>query len=588
MKGGMHFYRGSGAGAAKYFEEGHGRAEAYYTEGHQAVVEVGTWRDGERLGSSVLEGRGALAAWVEGRDPTTGEVKGVVRPGGPEREPLRFVEVVVNNPKSLSVLATQDPVVSAALERTMARQADEICRYFSQVAVTRVGRRGHQVELGGLEVEAARVTHLTSREGDPHRHVHLMLNARVKAPDGAWRSLHSVALRQHIGAVNALGHRVLMTDKSLRDALALRGYTLGLDGEVDQAQEAVRLMSKRAALVEAAQAGLEAAWRAAHPGEEPSKRVMHGWHHQAWEQSRRPKAKVQEGPAELAERVRLELAAAGFDFTPHHRDRAKPLARPAAPSVAQVERDQVAAEVVAALSAARSAWSGAELTAATEKALVSTGVVGEPQAVAELAEDLRARAEERCTSLLESQRVPSAISRHLTSPAVIDADLALNLALAGLASSDGPRDLGAGRAAQQAGLDAGQSEAAAAVAGQAGLEVVIGPAGTGKTAMLAAAKAALDDQGRDLVVLAPTRKAAQVAAEELGARPARWPRSCTTTAGAGTTSGAIPVPSAPALASPAPSSRASPVPPLGGPTRGRGTVLACRPARWWWWTRPAC
>ena len=137
----MHFYRGSGKGAAVYFDEGHGRAEAYYTEGHQAVVQVDTWRGGERLASAVLEDRGALEAWVEGRDPATGEVKGLIRSGGAERAPLRFVEVVVNNPKSLSVLATQDPVVAAALERTMARQADEICRYLSTVAVTRTGRR---------------------------------------------------------------------------------------------------------------------------------------------------------------------------------------------------------------------------------------------------------------------------------------------------------------------------------------------------------------------------------------------------------------------------------------------------------------
>ena len=194
----MHFYRGSSKGAAVYFDEGHGRAEAYYTEGHQAVVQVDTWRGGERLSSTVLEGRGALEAWVEGRDLATGEVKGIVRTGGTERAPLRFVEVVVNNPKSLSVVATQDPVVAAALERVMARQADEIGKYLSAVAVTRTGRRGAQVEQGGLEVETARVTHLTSREGDPHRHVHLMLNARVKAPDGTWRGLHSVALRQHI------------------------------------------------------------------------------------------------------------------------------------------------------------------------------------------------------------------------------------------------------------------------------------------------------------------------------------------------------------------------------------------------------
>ena len=512
----MHFYRGSGAGAARYFDEGHGQAEAYYTEGHQAAVEVGRWRDGERLESTVLEERGALEAWVEGRDPATGEVKGVIRPGGPERQPLRFVEVVVNNPKSLSVVATQDPVIAAALERVMARQADEVCRYISAVAVTRVGPRGHQVEVGGLELEAAQVTHLTSREGDPHRHVHLMVNARVKTPAGTWRSLHSVALRQHIGAINALGHRVLVTDRSLRAALAAQGYTLGADGEVDQARAAIALMSKRAALVEAAQARVEAAWRAAHPGEEPSRRVMHGWHHQAWEQSRRPKPKVQEGPAELAERVRLELAEAGLDFTPG-RERGHGIPVPATPSVAQVGRDEVAEEVVAALSAAHSAWSGAELSAATEKALVRTGVIGDPQAVAELAEDLRARAEARCTSVLVGEgKAPSAMSRHLTSQAVIDADMALNLALAGQAGRGGPRGMGAEEAAREAGLDAGQAEAAAAIAGEAGLAVVIGPAGTGKTAMLAAAKAALEGQGRDLVVLAPTRKAAQVASAELG------------------------------------------------------------------------
>ena len=109
------------------------------------------------------------------------------------------------------------------------------------------------------------------------------------------------------------------------------------------------------------------------------------------------------------------------------------------------------------------------------------------------------------------------MSRHLTSTAVIDADMALNLGLAGLAADEGPRDAGAGRPPGRRASDAGQADAVAAIAGAAGLEVVIGPAGTGKTAMLAAAQEALGAQGRELVVLAPTRKAAQVAAEELGA-----------------------------------------------------------------------
>ena len=122
MKGGMFFYRGSGAGGTRYFDEVHKGAEAYSDES-RAAVQVDTWLAGERVATAVLTDRGALAAWVEGGAPATGEMKGAAGTGW--RQALRFVEVVVSNPKSLSVLATQDPVVEAALEQTMARQADE-------------------------------------------------------------------------------------------------------------------------------------------------------------------------------------------------------------------------------------------------------------------------------------------------------------------------------------------------------------------------------------------------------------------------------------------------------------------------------
>ena len=113
----------------------------------------------------------------------------------------------------------------------------------------------------------------------------------------------------------------------------------------------------------------------------------------------------------------------------------------------------------------------------------------------------------------------------------------------------------------------------AAIAGGAGLEVVIGPAGTGKTAMLAAAQAALRAQGRELVVLAPTRKAAQVATEELGPRPRRWPSCSTTTAGAGTTSGVIARPVAPSSVV-LPASRSPHGLSSGGRGYGRGPPLS--------------
>ncbi|NQW92052.1 AAA family ATPase [Curtobacterium sp. VKM Ac-2861] len=65
-------------------------------------------------------------------------------------------------------------------------------------------------------------------------------------------------------------------------------------------------------------------------------------------------------------------------------------------------------------------------------------------------------------------------------------------------------------------LDAGQANAAAAVAGTDRLVAVIGPAGAGKTTLLKVARRALEEQGRQMVVVAPTKKAASVASREIG------------------------------------------------------------------------
>jgi exodeoxyribonuclease V alpha subunit len=510
----MHFYRGSGLGAAKYFDEGHQGAEAYYSENARVAVEIDTWNAGERVGRTTLPAEGDLVKWVEGIDPKSGEVKGLIRSGGADRPPLRFVEVVVNNPKSLSIVASQNSVVSAALDTVLDRQADEIARYLSAVAVTRTGPRGAQVEVGNLTVETARVRHLTSREGDPHRHVHLMMNTRVKAPDGSWRGLHSAGIRQQIRAVNERGTRVLMTDLGLRQALASQGYTLGADGEVDQARGAVTLMSKRTAQVGEDRERLEVAWRLAHPEREPSQRVKNGWDQGAWASSRRAKGKEREGPEELAARVRVELAEAGFDFT---LDARQPVRTERVP-VAEVDRDSVATEAVAMLSGQKSAWSRADLIAAVEVAVVRSGVVAESVPVAELVEDCEARALERCRSVLDAERhTPTVMARYLTSDAVIAADTALNLGLAGLAGESAGRDRVGGVLALVRGLGAGQIEAVEALAGARRLEVVIGPAGSGKTKMLAVARERVAAQGRDLVVVAPTRKGAMVAAAEVGA-----------------------------------------------------------------------
>lgn len=415
MKGGMYFYRGSGAVAARSVLHGHSGTETYSTDAPQGEVTVVTWAAGERTGTTTLAEPGDLVRWVEGIELGSGFPKGAIRPGGGYRQPLRFVEMLVNNPKSLSVVATQNPAVATALDRVLERQADEIARYLSSVAVTRIGPKGAQREVGGLTVETARVMHRTSRAGDPYAHIRLMLNTRVKTPDDTWHALHSAAIRQHIGAVHERGHRVLVTDPALRRVLAREGYTLGVDGEINEARKAVGLLSKRARAIGQKCKRIEAEWREAHPGTEPTQRVLNGWRQQAWAEDRSTKPSgLSESPEVLAERVRAELAGAGFDFI----TRRAPV-EAVWVTVGQVARDQLAEEAVAVLSAAKSTWSIADLTATVEAAVSRSGVVGDPQSVSELVEDVAARAASRCVSVLDPvPHTPTSMSRHLTSEAL--------------------------------------------------------------------------------------------------------------------------------------------------------------------------
>jgi hypothetical protein len=64
-------------------------------------------------------------------------------------------------------------------------------------ATTRVGPRGQQVATPVERLEAVVIRHYTSRAGDPHRHLHLQVNARVFAA-GKWRGLDTVAVRDSI------------------------------------------------------------------------------------------------------------------------------------------------------------------------------------------------------------------------------------------------------------------------------------------------------------------------------------------------------------------------------------------------------
>ena len=107
--------------------------------------------------------------------------------------------------------------------------------------------------------------HYTSRAGDPHRHLHLQVNARVFAA-GRWRGLDTVALRDSINAINGIGHAAVACDPDFRAALAAHGYTLNADGEVEQLAPFVGAFSKRAAQIATLLDRYEAQWQARPPG----------------------------------------------------------------------------------------------------------------------------------------------------------------------------------------------------------------------------------------------------------------------------------------------------------------------------------
>ena len=278
LHGGVKVYRGSGAAARAYLEAGRGRADDYYLAEGTGIAD--RYRvspaDGVRLVGG-LSGDG-YESWVQGVDPDTGVAKGRLRN---DSGAVRFVEVVVNGPKSWSLAAELHPDIAAAYEAAQDRAAGQILGWLGEHATTRVGPRGAQVQIPVAELEAAVVRHYTSRAGDPHRHLHVQVNSRVFA-EGKWRGLHTVGVRDSLDAINGIGHAAVVTDPHFRIALALHGFSLGVDGEIEQLREFVGPFSARAAQVGRNREQYEAAWRAQHPGEEPGAALLRSWDASAW------------------------------------------------------------------------------------------------------------------------------------------------------------------------------------------------------------------------------------------------------------------------------------------------------------------
>ena len=345
--------------------------------------------------------------------------------------------------------------------------------------------------------------HHTSRAGDPHRHLHMQINARVFAK-GQWRGLDTVAIRDSIAAINGIGHAAVMCDPEFRAALAARGYSLTGDGDIEPLMEFVGPFSKRAAQISANIEKFESEWRAAHPGQEPGPAIRRSFDARAWAVGRLDKV-IPVDAAAVRSRWLDELHALRY------RNPRGPI-QLALPLAGQLDRDAVAADVLTRLGAQRSAWNHADVRGQAELLIATASTVADPAVRAELAEDITNRALALSIPLLDRAGVPSHI-RALTSHQVI----AVEHDLDGRFAVRGAQPAAPARLTLEPDLDAGQCEVVRAVSGTVPLVVIEGAAGAGKTRTLAAARLHLARQGHRLIVVTPTLKAARVARVETGA-----------------------------------------------------------------------
>ncbi|SFT79081.1 conjugative relaxase domain-containing protein, TrwC/TraI family [Geodermatophilus amargosae] len=306
MHGGMKIYAGAPTAARHYVEASRGRADDYYLTEGAGIARRYTAGDGRVTELDALAGDG-YEAWVGGLDPDNGMARGRLRT---DERAVRFVEVVVNGPKSWSLAAALHPDIAVAYDAAQDRAATQIIGWLSRHATTRVGPRCGQVQVPVERLEAVTVRHYTSRAGDPHRHLHLQINARVFAA-GQWRGLHTVGVRDFLSAVNGIGHAAVACDPQFRAALAAHGYTMDVTGDLPELAAHAAAFSARAAQIARNLDRYERQWTTEHPGQTPGPGLRRAWDRRAWAEGRPDKVTPQPG-ADLTARWVGELAALGY------------------------------------------------------------------------------------------------------------------------------------------------------------------------------------------------------------------------------------------------------------------------------------
>jgi hypothetical protein len=138
----MKVYAGAATAARQYLEADRGRADDYYLAEGNGIARRFAAAEGRLVELPPMAGD-SYEAWVAGRNPQTGIPRGRLRS---DDRAVRFVEVVVNGPKSWSLAAALHPDIAVAYDAAQDRAAAQIIAWLADHATTRVGPAGGQVQ----------------------------------------------------------------------------------------------------------------------------------------------------------------------------------------------------------------------------------------------------------------------------------------------------------------------------------------------------------------------------------------------------------------------------------------------------------
>ncbi|WP_041574346.1 MobF family relaxase [Cellulomonas gilvus] len=488
-----------------------------------------------QVGAAVSEAA-MTAVFRDGRDPISIEPLGTpyrqLVPGE-GRHTVAGYDLTFTAPKSVSVLwALADDQTRTALYDAHRDALASALRFVEQWVIrTRVGAAGcRQVRTRGMV--AAAFDHWDSRAGDPNLHTHVVVANKVQGPDGAWSSIDGRTLHAAVVTVSELYDALLADEVSRRLGATwstrARGERRNPAFEVDGlGEDLLAEFSARSEQIHCA----EQRWAeefAERRGRAPSRVETTRARQHLTRETRPPKfiRALRELLADWANRARaltgvepVDLAARAL--TGRH---SRPLR---AGDVGPEVRAAIVAQVLDDVSTRRSVWSTWNLGAAALRSSLALRMASSDDRL-KLTNAIVREAGAACVRL-DGDVEPSRRrvgEETFTSVELLRAERTL-LEAAETASPLGIPALAARLADRHlAHLSDDQRAAAKAVLlSTKQLDVLVGPAGTGKTTTLAALAAEWRSTRGSVVGLAPSASAAATLSSALGVRcetAAKW------------------------------------------------------------------